>query len=920
MWIIGFLVGAFFGVLSGNPALALGGGVLGMLVAGVLSAKTEAREKEWRALNKRLDRLETRLEDIEAQLAKPAAASRAVEVQPAAKMVAEPVAEARATVDELPSSIPGPELPWSHPELELLRRNPQPESPPPRAAPELKRQPEIKRQPAMATPPLPAVESEPGFWARLLQGNPLAKIGVVLLFFGIASALKVAAEHAVFPLEARLALAVVGALVLLGLGWRKREVQPMFGLAMQGGGIAILYLLVYLAFSYFALIGAHTAFAGFAVLGAGCVALALAQNGVSLAVLGMAGAFVAPLLAASGSGGQVLLFGYFALLNLVVLGLVWLMDWRALSRTGFIFTFLIGLAWGLDYYRPSDFAVSEFFLVLFFLWYSLAPLLAAWRQAPGARALSDGILLFGVPLAALGLQVGVVRHLPDGLAWSSFAGGLYYLALALSARRIGEEILRRVYLAIGAVLLALAVPLAFDAAVTAAFWALGGAGLIRLGLLREDSRSQTLGAALQFLGGAYFLVCWGESGPFAAPPPSEVLPGMIVLAVSGLLSGYWLQRERAADALLTWWGLLWWFAALGWIMQRYFDGALALSGWVGSAAISVALMEIAGTRLEWPALRQPAFLLGPALAGVALLAFPLHGHLLQGFMAVFFPLALLVFYGVLRRQEETEVAVFPLFSHYGAAWLVMALLPLELAWFAGHWWPGVALWPVLAWGVSAAVIVWTTQAGQRRGVWPFCAHPEAYLETILLPALVLSILWPFYANFTQSGAWGLPYLPVLNPLDAVLFAVIFSLLRWRAASLEIQNGNPSDVVRFVQLVLAAQIVVGISALAARITHFWGGVAFHADALFRSALFQGLLSLLWTLTALGLMVYAARAGRRSLWFGGFGLLVAVGLKLMLVDLANAGTLTWSLSLIGVALLVIAGSYFAPLPPKEDEAAA
>ena len=44
------------------------------------------------------------------------------------------------------------------------------------------------------------------------------------------------------------------------------------------------------------------------------------------------------------------------------------------------------------------------------------------------------------------------------------------------------------------------------------------------------------------------------------------------------------------------------------------------------------------------------------------------------------------------------------------------------------------------------------------------------------------------------------------------------------------------------------------------------------------------------------------------------------ELLLVDLANAGTTMWSASLIGIALLVLAASHLAPVPPKEERAAA
>jgi uncharacterized membrane protein len=48
-----------------------------------------------------------------------------------------------------------------------------------------------------------------------------------------------------------------------------------------------------------------------------------------------------------------------------------------------------------------------------------------------------------------------------------------------------------------------------------------------------------------------------------------------------------------------------------------------------------------------------------------------------------------------------------------------------------------------------------------------------------------------------------------------------------------------------------------------------------------------------------------------------LLGVVGGKLLLVDAAGAGTLAWTGTLLGVALLVLAAGYFAPLPPKAAE---
>jgi uncharacterized membrane protein len=119
--------------------------------------------------------------------------------------------------------------------------------------------------------------------------------------------------------------------------------------------------------------------------------------------------------------------------------------------------------------------------------------------------------------------------------------------------------------------------------------------------------------------------------------------------------------------------------------------------------------------------------------------------------------------------------------------------------------------------------------------------------------------------------------------------------------------------RWLALALA---LIGLAGLAARLAHHWGGVPFETDALMRSALWQALLSLLWTTFAIALMIRAARTFQRESWFAGFGLLAFVGAKLLLVDLGHSGTGAWTASLIGIALLVLAAGYFAPAPPKED----
>ncbi|MBN8447199.1 MAG: DUF2339 domain-containing protein [Gammaproteobacteria bacterium] len=89
----------------------------------------------------------------------------------------------------------------------------------------------------------PLQTAQDGIFERLqnflMNGNPLVKIGMLVLFIGLSFLAKYVSSSGLFPLEARLAgLGLVG-FVLIGFGWKTRERQQ-YGLVLQGGGLAVL--------------------------------------------------------------------------------------------------------------------------------------------------------------------------------------------------------------------------------------------------------------------------------------------------------------------------------------------------------------------------------------------------------------------------------------------------------------------------------------------------------------------------------------------------------------------------------------------------------------------------------------------------------------------------------------------------------
>ncbi|MDH1008720.1 DUF2339 domain-containing protein [Pseudomonas nicosulfuronedens] len=448
-------------------------------------------------------------------------------------------------------------------------------------------EPEAQPQPAPAAPPLPPAPPVPSLFDRafgaardwLLGGNTVLRVGVVLLFLGLAFLLRYATEGMTMPPQGPYLGTAAAALALLGLGWWLRQRRPAYALILQGTGVAVLYLTVFASIKLYPAMNHGEVLidpkAGFVLLVAVTLfsaILAILQDAVGLAAAAALGGFAAPILASTGGGSHVALFSYFALLNAGIFAIAWFKAWRMLNLIGFFGTFGIGLAWGLRSYQPELFATTEPFLILFFLTYVAIGLLFArrrLREAAGApddnsrEALLrwsarqtdyvDGTVLFGTPLVGFGLQYGIIQHLEFGAAFSALALGLFYMVLArlLAGRTAGRALLLvETCLALGVVFGTLAIPLGLDARWTSAAWAVEGAGIFWLGLRQQRPLARIfalllqVGAALAFLAGL-------EVNPLSLTLLDGAPLGALMLGVA-LLFSFWSLRIAAPQTLRSW--------------------------------------------------------------------------------------------------------------------------------------------------------------------------------------------------------------------------------------------------------------------------------------------------------------------------------------------------------------------------------
>lgn len=755
-------------------------------------------------------------------------------------------------------------------------------------------------------------------------GNLIVRVGVIVLFFGVAFLLKYAAEHSYLPIEFRLAGVALSGVVMLYLGWRLRLRRTLYALALQGGAVGLLYLTVFSALRLYAVLPATLAFGLLLLFVALTTLLALLQNAASLAILASAGGFLAPVLTSTGEGSHVALFSYYLLLNAGVLTIAWFKAWRLLNLVGFLFTFVIASLWGYQYYRPGFFASTEPFLAAFFLMYLAIAVLFAQRQPPNLRGVVDGTLVFGVPLVTAALQAALVREIPFGLAYSAIALGALYLLSALLLLRRGDSSLRLLaesFLAIGVVFTTLAIPFALDGRLSSAFWSLEGAAMIWIGIRQSRRLPRLFGFLLQLLAGLLYLDDHHWAPDQIALLNSHYL-GAALIGLGGLFSAFWLDRQRdrseqyeqLAVPLLFLWGLAWWLGAGLQELERFTDGSNQWNGILIFLAATALLGDLIRVRFAWHRPLLVSLGLLPAVILLAVVVWLDQPHLMTGYLVTGWLIVLSIQYLLLWRLRDDEIAFTNLW-HAGSLWLLAFLLTAEAAWQLDRAVAGAVLWEMIPWGaVPVALGLLLLTVGQRL-VWPVQRHIIAYNIQAMAPLAVYLLGWSMLANVLSPGnPWPLAYLPLINPLDVTILFALLLLFRWwqQVADWMVSRGISSG---YYHALLGFVLFLWCNGMVARSVHHWAGVPFDVDALFHSQVLQASIAVLWAALGLGCMLAGNRFQWRPVWLAGALLMGLVVLKLFLVDLSNNGTVARIVAFIGVGLLLLVVGYFSPAPPRE-----
>ncbi|MBN8246680.1 MAG: DUF2339 domain-containing protein [Verrucomicrobia bacterium] len=285
--------------------------------------------------------------------------------------------------------------------------------------------------PSPSAPPAPAFN-----WEQFVGVRLFAWLGGLALFFAAALGLKYSFEHNLVPPEVRAAAGFfLGTGLLIGGVVLRRREYTVTAQTLCATGVVILYAVTFAcrAFYHFPFFGPVPTFLLMTLITATAFALAVRLNAPVVAVLGMLGGFLTPLLLSTGQDNALGLFGYIALLDLGLIAVVQRRRWHLLVLLAMVGTVAMQLGWHAKFFSPEKIFVAQRIFLgmpLLFLGAAIWALRGNWwHRWIAISALAPPLVALGIcfPL----LFTGPLGYQPGRLFSLAFGADLMLLLLVV---------------------------------------------------------------------------------------------------------------------------------------------------------------------------------------------------------------------------------------------------------------------------------------------------------------------------------------------------------------------------------------------------------------------------------------------------------------------------------------------------------
>jgi hypothetical protein len=236
-----------------------------------------------------------------------------------------------------------------------------------------------KPSPAPSRPAMPQIN-----WEQFMGVKLFAWIGGLALFLGVAFFVRYSFEHNLVPPELRVALGFLTGLGLLvgGVFLHRRKQYVIGAQALCATGVLILYAVTFACRSVykFEFFGLIPTFLLMALITTTAFLLAVRLNALVVAILGMLGGFLTPILLSTGVDNPFGLFGYIAILDAGLLVVALNRRWHFLTALAAVGTALMQIGWADEFFEANQYFLGNKILVALgvLLGFNLLYLAAAW--------------------------------------------------------------------------------------------------------------------------------------------------------------------------------------------------------------------------------------------------------------------------------------------------------------------------------------------------------------------------------------------------------------------------------------------------------------------------------------------------------------------------------------------------------------
>ena len=334
------------------------------------------------------------------------------------------------------------------------------------------------------------------------SGRVLGGIGIAAVVIGIGFFLKYAFDNDWIGPVGRVMLGIIAGLALLAIGQGLRKKYVSYSDFLFGGGLAVLYLSVFSANSFFHLITPFMAGVFMFFVTALGFAISIANATPILAVISTLGGFFTPFLVGATENNMFSLFAYLTILNLGVLGISFFKKWPQLIAIALIGTVVNFGAWFGVYYKPDVLGPTLFFVFISFFIF----LVSSVARAITGKSTADNLNYFLLGVNALWLAcTGYIILNPQYSSVLGFAAvfvAIVFMFVAIVVNKFNpEDKALNIFLpGLAVVFLSVAVPLQFSGPWIAVAWFVEALVLYVIASFISNRGFQIMGVVVYVLG------------------------------------------------------------------------------------------------------------------------------------------------------------------------------------------------------------------------------------------------------------------------------------------------------------------------------------------------------------------------------------------------------------------------------------